>query len=170
MEQCCGPLAVEIVPGKQESTAISALILPRERELCLAHAQMCSFLFMEQNFGPWAVEMIPGNTAVLAPILPRERELSLAHAQMCSFLIMEQCCGTLAVEVFPGNTCDFSTYLVKRARAPSGASAEVQFPEYGTELWSPGSRNLSRKTLRFQHLSCQESESSVWLMRKCAVS
>jgi hypothetical protein len=28
MEQCCGTLAVEIVPGKQENTAISAPILP----------------------------------------------------------------------------------------------------------------------------------------------
>jgi hypothetical protein len=30
MEQFSGPLAVEMVPGKKESTAISALILPRE--------------------------------------------------------------------------------------------------------------------------------------------
>jgi hypothetical protein len=48
MEQCSGPLAVEIVPGKQERTAISALNLPRERVLILAHAQRCSFLIMEQ--------------------------------------------------------------------------------------------------------------------------
>jgi hypothetical protein len=31
MEQFSGPLAVEIVPGKHERTAISALNLPRER-------------------------------------------------------------------------------------------------------------------------------------------
>jgi hypothetical protein len=92
MEQCCDPLAVEMFPGKQESTAISALILPREREL------------------------------------------SLAPAQRCSFQIMEQICGPLAVEMIPRIQCDFSTYLAKSARAQSGACAEVQFPDYGTEL------------------------------------
>jgi hypothetical protein len=39
MEQICGPLVVEIIPGKQESTAISAPILPREREFSLEHDQ-----------------------------------------------------------------------------------------------------------------------------------
>jgi hypothetical protein len=39
MEQRCGLLSVEIYPGMQESTAISAPILSRERELCFAHAQ-----------------------------------------------------------------------------------------------------------------------------------
>jgi hypothetical protein len=128
MEQCCGPLAVEIFPGKQESPAISA------------------------------------------PILPREQELGLSHAQWCNFLIMEQCCGQLAVEMIPGKHRDFSTYLAKRARDQSGACAEVQFPNYGTDQWAPGSRNNSRKALRFQHLSCQECESSVWSMRSGAVS
>jgi hypothetical protein len=93
----------------------------------------------------------------------------LAHAQICSFLIMEQSCSPLAVEIVPGKHCDFSTYLEKRATAPSGACAEVQFPDYGTELWSPGTRNCSRIALRFQQLSCQESESSVWRMRRGAV-
>jgi hypothetical protein len=102
MEQCCGPLTVEMVPGKQESTAISA------------------------------------------PILPRERELSLLHAQKCSFLIIVQCCGPLAVEMIPEKHCDFSTYLTKRARAQSGACAELQYPDFGTVLWAPGSRNDSR--------------------------
>jgi hypothetical protein len=74
------------------------------------------------------------NTAVSALILPRDRELILAHAQMCNFLIFEQCCGPLAVESVPGKHCDFSTELAKRARAQSGASAEVQFPDYGTQL------------------------------------
>jgi hypothetical protein len=60
IEQNCGPLAVEMIPGKQESTAISASILPRERELSLAHAQRFSFLIMEQRYGPLAVEMVPG--------------------------------------------------------------------------------------------------------------
>jgi hypothetical protein len=47
---------------------------------------------------------------------------------------MEQISGTLAVEIVPGKHCDFSTYLAKRARAQSGACAEVQFPDYQTEL------------------------------------
>jgi hypothetical protein len=147
--------------------------------------------------------------------LPREGELTLAHAQRCRFLIIEQCCGPLAVEIIPGKHCDFSTYIAKGARALSGAYAEEQIPDYGTVLWSPGSRNCSRKagkhcdfsnylakssraqsvvcaegpfpdygtvlwspggrnrskqSLRFQHLSCQESESSVFRMRRGAVS
>jgi hypothetical protein len=49
---------------------------------------------------------------------------------------MEQSCGPLAVEIVPGKHCDFSTYLGKRARAQSGACAEVQFPDYEKVLWS----------------------------------
>jgi hypothetical protein len=78
--------------------------------------------------------MIPGNTAISSPILRRERELSLEHAQRCNFLIMDQRCGPLAVEMVPGKHCDFSNCLAKRARAQSGACAEEQFPDYGTEL------------------------------------
>jgi hypothetical protein len=72
--------------------------------------------------------------------------------------------------MIPGKLCDFSNKLAKRAKAQSGAFAEVQFPDYGTVLWSHGSRNGSMKALRFQHLCCQESESSVWRMCKGAVS
>jgi hypothetical protein len=67
----------------------------------------------------------------------------------------------MAVEMVPGNHCDFSTYLAKRAGAQSGACAGVQFDDYGTVLWSPGSRNISRKVLRIQLLSCKDRESSV---------
>jgi hypothetical protein len=84
---------------------------------------------MEQCSEPLALEMIPGNTAISAPILPRERERSLPHEQRCNFLIMEKICGPLAVEMIPGKHLDFSTYLAKRARAQSGALAELQFPE-----------------------------------------
>jgi hypothetical protein len=56
----------------------------------------------------------------------------MTHAHRFSFLIMEECCGPLAVEVIQGKHCDCSTYLAKRARAQSGACAEVQFPDYGT--------------------------------------
>jgi hypothetical protein len=213
MEQCCGPLAIEI--KLKESTAISAPILPRERELSLAHAQRCIFLVMVQKCFRLAVEMVPGNhcdfrtylskrarvqsgawaevhfpdygtvlwslavemvpgkqesSAISAPILPRQREISLEHAQMCSFLIIEQGCGPLSLEIVPGRHCYFSKYLAKRARAQSGACAAVQFPDYRTELLSPVSRNCSRKALLFQHLTCQESGSSVWRMRRGAVS
>jgi hypothetical protein len=47
---------------------------------------------------------------------------------------MEERCGPVAVEMIPGKHCDFSNTLAKRARAQSGAFAEVQFPDYGTEL------------------------------------
>jgi hypothetical protein len=66
--------------------------------------------------------------------------------------------------------CDFSTYLAKRMRNQPGACAVVQFPDYGTVLWSPGRRNDSRKALLFQHLSYEESESSVWRMHRDAIS
>jgi hypothetical protein len=154
----------------QESIVFSALILPRERELSLAHAQRCSFLIMEQCCGPLTVEIFPGSTAISAPILPRERELSLAHSQRSNFLIIKHSCGPLAVEIVPGQHCHFSTYLAKRARTQSGACAEVNFPDYERELWSPVSRNDSRRKLRFQQISCQESESSVSRMRRGAVS
>jgi hypothetical protein len=86
-------LAVEMFAGKQESTAISAPILPSVRELSLAHAQICSFLFMEQICGLLAIELFQERTAISARILPRVRKLSLENAQKCSFLIMEQSSG-----------------------------------------------------------------------------
>jgi hypothetical protein len=58
---------------------------------------------------------------------------------------MELCCGSLAVEIVTGKHCNFRTYLAKRARAQSAACAEVQIPDYGTELWSPCRRIFSRK-------------------------
>jgi hypothetical protein len=83
---------------------------------------------------------------------------------------MEHRFGLLAVKIVPGKHSDFSTYLAKGARVQTCACAEGQFSDNGTEMWSPGSRNGSRKALRFQHLSCQESESSVWSMKRGAVS
>jgi hypothetical protein len=81
---------------------------------------------------------------------------------------MEQSSGTLAVEIVPEEHSNFRTYLAKRVRAQSGACAELQFPDYGTVLWSPGSSNGSKKAIRFQHLSCQDSESLFCLMRRVA--
>jgi hypothetical protein len=57
MEQCSGLLAVEIVP---RNTAISAIILPKYRELSLSRAHRCNFLIMQQCCGPLAVEIVPG--------------------------------------------------------------------------------------------------------------
>jgi hypothetical protein len=117
-----------------------------------------------------AVEIIPGNICDFSTSFAKRTRAQFEHAQRCSFLIMEQSYVPLAVEKFPGNHWDFSNNLAKIARAQSGACTEVQFPDYGTVLCSPGSRNFSRKALRFQHLSCQESECSVWSMRRGAVS
>jgi hypothetical protein len=128
MEECCGTLAVEMIPGKQESTAISALIFPRER---------------------W---------------------VSLAHAQRCICLNMEQFCEPLNVEIIPGKHCDFSTYLAKRARAQSGACAEVQIPDHGTVLWAHVSRKkIQEITAISAHILPSERELS-WSMRRGAVS
>jgi hypothetical protein len=55
----------------------------------------------------------------------------------------------LAVEMIPGKHCDFSTNLAKRARAYSEACAEVQFPDYCTELWSLDSRKVPGKQSDF---------------------
>jgi hypothetical protein len=96
---------------------------------------------------PWQYKYFQESTAISAPNLPREQEIGLAHAQRCTFLIMEQSSVPLAVEMVPGKHCDFRTYLAKRARAQSGACAEVQFADYGTGFWSPGSRNISIKAL-----------------------
>jgi hypothetical protein len=83
---------------------------------------------------------------------------------------MKQSSGFLAIEMVPEEHCDFSIYLAKRARALSGACAEVQIPDSGTELWYRGNRNISKKELRFQHLPYQESESSFWRMCRGVVS
>jgi hypothetical protein len=127
-------------------------------------------MILEQSCGPLAVEIFPGNTAISTTILPRQRELSLAHAQRCCFLILEQSSGPLGVEMVPGKHCDFIRKIGKCTRAHSGACVEVLFPDYGKELWSTGSRNNSRKALRFQHLSCQETESSVFRIRRGEIS
>jgi hypothetical protein len=122
---------------------------------------------------PWQYKLFQKNTVISAPILQRERELSLAHAQRCNYLIIKQICGPLSVEIIPGQHCNFSTSLAKRAKAQSGACAEVQFLDYGTVLWSPGSRNGSRKAGKhwdFSTYITKMGESLVWRMRKDAVS
>jgi hypothetical protein len=107
---------------------------------------------MEQCCGHLQWKLFLEITAISAPILPRERELSLAHAQRSNYLIMEHRSGPLAEDIVPRKHCDFSTYLPKRERAPSGACADVKFPHYGTVLWSTDIRDDSREALQFQYL------------------
>jgi hypothetical protein len=123
----------------------SAPTLPRERELTLAHAQMCSFLIMEQSCGTLEVEIFQGKHCDFSTYLAKR---SRAQSGACA----EVQCPAYGTELWsPGRRncsrkhCDFSTYLAKRARAQSGACAELQFPVYGIELWSPGCRNCSKK-------------------------
>jgi hypothetical protein len=166
-----------VVPRQQnwfeESTAISAPILPRERELSKAHAQRSSFLIMEQRCGPLAVEMIPGKHCDFSTyIATKERTQSGAcpEVQFPDYGTVLWSPGSRNGSRKAGKHCDFRSYLTKRTRAQFGACAEVQFPDYGTVMWAHGCRNNSRKALRFQHLTCQECESSVWRMRRGAVS
>jgi hypothetical protein len=50
MKQCCGPVAAEIFPG---NTANSAPILPRERELSLAHRRGAVSWLWNRDVVPW---------------------------------------------------------------------------------------------------------------------
>jgi hypothetical protein len=72
----------------RKNTAISAFILPRERELSLAHVQRCNFLIMEECCVPMAVEIIPGNICDFSTYLSTRTRAQFEHAQRCSFLIM----------------------------------------------------------------------------------
>jgi hypothetical protein len=127
-------------------------------------------MIMEQGCGPLAVEIIPGKHCDFSTYLAKRAKALSGECAEVKFPDYEHSCGVLAVEIFPGKHCDFSTYLEKRAKAQSGACAEVQFPDYGTVLWTTGSRNISRKALRFKQLSCQVSESSISSMRRVSIS
>jgi hypothetical protein len=61
------------------NTAISSPVLPRERELRLAHAQRCSFLIMEECCGPLGVEIIPGKHSDFSTYLTK-RAIALSGA------------------------------------------------------------------------------------------
>jgi hypothetical protein len=85
MEQCCGSLAVEIIPGKH--CYFSTYLAKRAR----AQSGECAEVhFLDYGTELWflAIEIVLKNTAISAPILPRERVLNLVHAQRCNFLIM----------------------------------------------------------------------------------
>jgi hypothetical protein len=84
---------------------------------------------------------------------------------------MEQRYSPLSVENVPGKHCVFSTYIAKRTRAQSGASAEVQFPDYGTELWSmaveivPGKTAISAPILpREREVSLEHGQMCIFLI------
>jgi hypothetical protein len=96
MEQCSGPLAVEIVPG---DTAISAHILPRERELSLAHAQRCSFLIMQQCSGPLAVEVVPGKQSDFSTYLAKTARVQSGACSEVQFLDY----GTVLFSIYSKN-------------------------------------------------------------------
>jgi hypothetical protein len=101
MEQCCGPLAVEIFPG---NTSISVHILPRDREISLAHAQRCSFLIMEESCDPLSVEFTTGKHYDFSNNLAkRARAQSCACAEV-QFPDYGTVLLSLAVQMFPGNT------------------------------------------------------------------
>jgi hypothetical protein len=144
--------------------------LPRERELSLEYVQRCILLTMEQRFGPLAIGIVPGKHCDFSTYLAKGARYPSGTCAEVQFPEYGTELWPLRVEMFPERQFNFITYPGKRARAQSGACAEVQFPDYRTLLWSPGSRNYSRKALSFQHLSCQESESSVWRMSRGAVS
>jgi hypothetical protein len=142
MEQSFSPLAVEMVLGKHCNFSIYLAKGTSVQSGACAEVQIPDYGTVLWSLGS---RISSRNTAVSATILPRVREISLAHAQRCSFLIMEQSCGARSVEFIPVKHCDFSTYLAKRARAHFGACVVVQFSDYRTVLWAPGSRNCSRK-------------------------
>jgi hypothetical protein len=57
MEKSCGPLSVEMIPGKHGD--ISTYLAKRARSQSGA-LQRCRFLIMEQCCGPLFVEIVPG--------------------------------------------------------------------------------------------------------------
>jgi hypothetical protein len=105
--------------------------------------------------------MFPGKHCDFSTYLAKRARAQSGACAERSFEIMEQSSSPLAVEIILGKHRDINTYFAKRTRPQSGACGEVHFPHYGAELWSPESRNISRKALLFQHLSFQGSESSV---------
>jgi hypothetical protein len=120
----------------------------------LGHAQRCSFLIMEQSYGPLAVEMVPGKHCEISTYLAKRARAQFGACAEVQFPDYGTVLWSLRSRIGSRKQCDFSNYLAKGARNQSGACAEVQFPDYGTELWSPGSRIYSRKALRFQLQSC----------------
>jgi hypothetical protein len=78
MEQCCGPLAVEMVPGKHFD--FSTYLAKRGG---VQSGECAEVQFPDYGKVLWSIgrKKFQENTAISAPILPRKRELSLANAQ-----------------------------------------------------------------------------------------
>jgi hypothetical protein len=125
---------------------------------------------MEHSCGPLAAEIVPGKHCDFSTYLDKRARAQFVACAEVQFPDYGTVLWSLGSSNGSRKHCDFSTYLAKRARDLSGACAEVQFPDYATVLWSPFSRNSSKKELRFQQISCQESESSVWRMRRGEIS
>jgi hypothetical protein len=128
---------------------------------------------MENRFGTLAVEIVPGKHCDFSTYLAKRAKVqsgAYADVQFLDYGTVLWSLGSRNFSRKAGKHCDFSTILNKRTRALFGACAEVNFPDYVTLLWSPSSTKCSRKALSFQHLSCQESKSSIWRMRRGAVS
>jgi hypothetical protein len=125
---------------------------------------------MEQSSGPLAVGMVPGKHCDFSTYLAKKAGVQSGACAELHFPDYGTVLWSPGSRNFFWKHCVFGTYLAKRARDQYYTCAEVKFPDYGTVFWAPGIRNYSRKALRFQHLSCQESESSFWRMRRDVVS
>jgi hypothetical protein len=169
MEQCFGPLAVELFQGKHCDSSTYLAKRARAQSGACAEVHFPDYGTVLWSPGSRNGSRKAGKHCDYSTYFTKRARAQFGAGQSCSFLFIEQCFGPVAVKIIPGNTA-ISTPILPRERAQSDACAEVQFPVYGTVLWSPVSRNISRKALRFQHLSCQECESSVWRMRRSTVS
>jgi hypothetical protein len=165
MEQRYIPLAVEIFPGID--CDFSTYLAKRAGAQSGACAEVQIREYGTELWSPGSRIGSRKHCDISTYLAKREREQSGAFAEV-SFLIMEQCCDPLAIEIIPGKHCDFSTYLAKRATAQSGACAEVHFPDYGTELLSPGSRNVPGNTVISAHILQRERELSLAHAQRCS--
>jgi hypothetical protein len=170
MEQSCGLLSVEMVLGKH--CDFSTYLAKR----AIAHSGACA----EEQFPDYGTVLWypgcrngsrkPGKHCDFSTYLTKRARAQFGACAEVHLPDYGTVLWATGSRKFPGKHCDFSTYLAKRTSAQSGACAEVQFPDYGTVLWSPDCRNDSRKALRFQNLSCQESENSICRLRRGAIS
>jgi hypothetical protein len=146
------PLAVEIFPGEHCDFSTYVAKRARAQTVACADLQIPDYGTVLWSPGSRNCSRKAENTAISAPIIPREPKLSLVQSAKLQFPDYLTVLWDLAVEMNPGNTV-IPAPILPRERTQSRACAEVQFSEYGTVLWSPGSRDYSRRALRFQHLS-----------------
>jgi hypothetical protein len=129
MEQCCGLLALEMVPGKQESTAIQHLS-NQESENSLWRMRRSAFSCLWNSFvGPWQKKNFQESPAISAPILAKRTSVKSGACAEVHIPDYGTELWSRGSRNFSRKYCDFSTYLAKRGRAQSGACAEVKFPD-----------------------------------------